>query len=109
MFKSIQAISLDKVTRVKPEFLLKSFMPIPKHTVAMLASSGGVGKTNLSIQCAAKFIEETNSNVLVWFSEDEAGVIGIRFDYMAKHGLLEKHTQSKINYITTEPKQFATV
>lgn len=109
MFNSIQAISLDKVTRVKPEFVLKSFMPIPKHTVAMLASSGGVGKTNMSIQCAAKFVEETNSNVLVWFSEDEAGVIGIRFDYMAKHGLLNKATESRISYILTEPKQFATV
>ena len=109
MFKSIEAISLGKVYREKPEFVLKDFMPIPKHTVAMLASAGGVGKTNLAIQCASKYVEETNKSCLVWFSEDEQGVIGIRFDAMAKSGLVEKSTQDKIFYIKTEPKQFATV
>lgn len=107
MFSSISTISLDKIERKNIEFYLKDFLPMPKHTVGMLASRGGMGKTFLSLQVASKFVEETGKDALVWFSEDEPEIIAFRFDKLAESFGISKDTQRKIHYITSSPMQFA--
>lgn len=107
MFKSVETINLQDIKRKPIEFYLKHLVPIPKHTVGMIASRGGMGKTFLSLRLASEFVRETGKKALVWFSEDEPEIIGYRFDKMVKEFNLSSDTQKGIEYITTSPKQFA--
>ncbi len=107
MFESVKTITLDKIKRIPQVFLLKDFLPMPAHTVGMVASSGGMGKTFASIQIASKFVDETKRDALIWLSEDEEAVVGFRFDAIADEFGLKKETQSKIHYVKTAPVQFA--
>lgn len=107
MFKSVETINLQDIKRKPIEFYLKHIMPIPKHTVGMIASRGGMGKTFLSLRLASEFVRETGKKALVWFSEDEPEIIGYRFDKMVEEFHLSIDTQRGIEYITTSPKQFA--
>lgn len=107
MFNSVQTINLKDIQRKPIEFYLKHIVPMPKHTVGMIASRGGMGKTFLSLRLASEFVRETGKKALVWFSEDEPEIIGYRFDKMVKEFNLSTDTQKGIEYITTSPKQFA--
>lgn len=106
-FKSIETITLSEVVRKPTNFILKNFLPIPQGTVSCVASEGGLGKTFLSLTIASKFVTETDKRALCWFSEDSKEIIGYRFDKLKKSGDVEEHTQNKIEYVLTEPMQFA--
>lgn len=107
MYKSIQATSLNNIARKQIEFYLKDTLPIPKHTVGIISSRGGMGKTFLSLRLASEFVRETGKRALCWFSEDEPEIIGFRFDALVREFSISAGTQNKIDYITTSPKQFA--
>ena len=107
MYKSIDTVSLSNVERKQIKFYLKDILPMPQNTVGIISSRGGMGKTFLSLRLASSFILETGKRALVWFSEDEPEIIGFRFDALVKEFGINKDTQSKIDYITTSPKQFA--
>lgn len=107
LFKSIKATRLSDVERKKSEFILKDILPIPRRTVNMISSFGGMGKTFLSIRLANEFVKENKANVLCWFSEDYNGEIGIRFDSMVSNRMIVESYQDKIFLIDTEPIQFA--
>ncbi len=109
MFSSISTTPLSEFKTISQEFIMKRFMPIPENTVAMLASAGGVGKTNLAIQCASHYVAETGKKCLVWFSEDEGAVIRGRYDKMVSEFIVEDIAPQNILYINTEPIQFATI
>lgn len=107
MYKSISTITLAKADRTPTHFILSNFLPIAEGTVAMISSEGGMGKTYLSIRLASKYVAETNKRALVWFSEDSQNIIAHRYDNMLKSGMVESESQKFIDYVTTEPKQFA--
>lgn len=107
MFKSVETIRLQDIKRKPIEFYLKHILPMPKHTVGMVASRGGMGKTFLALRLSSEFVRETGKKALVWFSEDEPEIIGYRFDKMVEEFNISKDTEKSIEYITTSPKQFA--
>jgi replicative DNA helicase len=107
MFKSIETINIQDIKRKPLEFYLKHILPMPKHTVGMIASRGGMGKTFLSLRLASEFVRETGKKALVWFSEDEPEIIANRFDKMIDDFKISKETDNNIHYMTTSPKQFA--
>lgn len=109
MFKSIETINIQDIKRRPLEFYLKHILPMPKHTVGMIASRGGMGKTFLSLRLASEFVKETGKKALVWFSEDEPEIIANRFDKMIDDFKISKDTAKDIHYITTSPKQFAVI
>jgi replicative DNA helicase len=106
-FKSVDAQSLSSVERKHSQFILKDILPLPAKTVNMISSAGGMGKTFISIRLANEFVRETNQRALCWFSEDDNGEIGIRYDTLKKSGLITKEYQDDIYLINSEPKQFA--
>lgn len=109
MFKSLDVVSLDKVVPKKPNFILKDFMPIAEGTVGMIASAGGIGKTNLAIQLSSRYVKESTKNCLTWFSEDDEGVIKFRRDQMIESGLIEDVNEDHLFNIRSFPKQLAIV
>lgn len=106
-FESIQTITISHIKRKPIEFYLKYLLPIPKHTVGVISSRGGMGKTFLSLRIAAEFVKETNKKALCWFSEDEKEVVAFRFDKICDNFGVDNKTASKIHYVTTATKQFA--
>lgn len=107
MYKSIEAISLKNCDRTQTSFILEDILPIPVGTVSMIASEGGLGKTFLSIRLASRYCSETHKRALCWFSEDAQNIIANRYDYMKKQGMIIDDTQHLIDYVATEPIQFA--
>jgi replicative DNA helicase len=106
-FKSVEVQQLSTVERKHSQFILKDILPLPAKTVNMISSSGGMGKTFISIRLANEFVRETGSRVLCWFSEDDNGEIAIRYDTLKKSGMIVKEFQDDIFLINSEPKQFA--
>ena len=107
MYKSIETINLSKADRTHTRFILENLLPIAEGTVAMIASEGGMGKTYLSIRLASEYVTNSKKRALVWFSEDAQNIIAQRYDNMVRKGMIDKDAQNKIDYVTTEPKQFA--
>lgn len=106
---SIESIKLIDVVKIKQEFILNDFLPMPKNTITMLSSQGGMGKSFLSLSVAGKFIKESNQNVAAWFTEDEAPFVKDRYDKLIHSGLLEPINEKKLHLITTAPPQLARI
>lgn len=103
----IQSKPLNSFDAVKQNFILEDFLPIPEHTVAMIASRGGRGKTFLSLQCAIKYAS-TGKKCAVWFTEDDGDTIKERAEELHKSGIInDTRPLSNIEVITTEPPQLA--
>lgn len=98
---------LNEVQATEANFVLKSFMPIPKHAVTLLSASGGTGKTRLSLIMADRHIQETGEIVALWLTEDYPGQIRASFDEMVKHNLAKASSLSKMMLIINEPPQLA--
>lgn len=106
---SIESIKLIDVVKIKQEFILSDFLPMPKNTITMLSSQGGMGKSFLSLIISGKFINETNQSVAAWFTEDEAPFVKDRYDKLLKNGLLTSINEKKLHLITTAPPQLARI
>jgi len=104
---SIEYIKLIDVKKVRQEFILNNFLPMPKNTITLLSSQGGMGKSFLSLQLAIKFINEESKNVGCWFTEDEAPFIKDRYDQLIEHKLVSEVNQKKLFLITSAPPQLA--
>ena len=58
------------------QFFLKSLLPIPKNAITIFSSKGGGAKTSTLVQLALRIaLENTNTKILSWFSEDPLIVI----------------------------------
>lgn len=106
---TIESIKLIDVVKTRQEFILSDFIPMPKNTLTLLSSLGGMGKSFLSLQIAGKFIQETNQNVAAWFTEDEAPFVKDRHDKLIENGLLTSINEKKLHLITTAPPQLARI
>lgn len=106
---NIESIKLIDVVKIRQEFILVDFIPMPKSTLILLSSLGGMGKSFLSLQIAGKFIQETNQNVAAWFTEDEAPFVKDRHDKLIEHGLMTNINEKKLHLITTPPPQLARI
>lgn len=107
--KSIEAIRLDKVKQQKQEFILEKIIPFPKHTLGMIASEGGMGKSMLSLLMAIEHINETGESVGCYFTEDEAPFVKDRYHTLVNNGLAGKTDETKLFLVTTPPMQLARV
>ena len=97
---------LSDVKSQKQEFILKDVMPLPKNTVAMLSSSGGVAKTWLGLRIAMKHVKDTDEEVMLWMTEDEAPFIKNRADSLSQYAKVETDYR-KIHLINDAPPQLA--
>lgn len=99
--------TLNSFEAVKQNFILEEFLPIPEHTVAMIASRGGRGKTFLSLQCAIKYSQH-GKKCAVWFTEDDGDTVKERAQELHTNGIVKDLSPLKnIEFITTEPPQLA--
>jgi replicative DNA helicase len=72
----------------EPEFICKSWLPIPKGTTSMIVAPGGTGKTWLILQLAIRAAkEDRNNKVFLWLSEDPEGIVKNRYDAIKKNVL----------------------
>ena len=66
---------LFEVQATMPEFYLRDFLPLPKQAITLISASGGSGKSFLCLQLAMRLINSGEAKrVLLWLSEDPAGV-----------------------------------
>lgn len=88
----------------EPEFMLKSWLPIPKATTSMLVAPGGTGKTWLSLQMAIRMArEDAGRKIFLWLSEDPEGVVKSRYDAIIEKILIgQKGTEDSQITISTE-------
>ncbi len=100
-------ITLDKVERQEANFILKTFLPIPKNAVTLLSAKGGTGKTRLALIMADKHIKESNKNVALWLTEDYAGQVRAIFEDMAEAGLVDLISMKQMIIILDNPPQLA--
>lgn len=98
---------LQDVERVDAEFILKSYMPIPRYAVTLLSASGGTGKTRLALIMADKHIQETEENVALWLTEDFPGQVKAIFTDMIEAGLAKSESMKKMMLIINDAPQLA--
>ncbi len=68
-----------------PEFICKSWLPIPKYTLTMFVATGGTGKTWLSLQLAIRMArEDAGRKIFLWLSEDPEGTVKSRYNTIIK-------------------------
>lgn len=68
-----------------PEFICKSWLPIPKSTLTMFVAPGGTGKTWLSLQLAIRMArEDAGRKIFLWLSEDPEGTVKSRYNTIIK-------------------------
>jgi len=104
---SLEFKYLSEIQAVEANFILKSFLPIPKNAVTLLSASGGTGKTRLSLLMADRHIQATGEIVALWLTEDYAGQVRATFDEMVKNNLARASSLSKMMIIINEPPQLA--
>lgn len=62
---------LDSIIPKDSEFILKSWLPIPKKTVTLISAPGGSGKSWLVLQLALRAtLEDSELKAFLWLSED---------------------------------------
>lgn len=67
----LDIVPMWKLQELETEFILKRWMPMPKGTLTMLFSKGGVGKSWTAIQMGIQLCNENpNARVALWLSED---------------------------------------
>ena len=94
---------LSKTIEVVQEFILSDSIPIPLNTVCMISAKGGVGKTNLSLFIASKYILNHDGNVGLWLTEDEEGNIRHRVNKLIEHNIIEEFNEYRTELITNSP------
>ena len=104
---SLQIQSLKSIQAAEANFILKSFLPIPKNAVSLLSAHGGTGKTKLAMIMADRHIQATGEIVAMWLTEDYAGQVRSTFDEMEKHGIVTRNSLNKMLLILSEPPQLA--
>jgi len=89
----------------EPEFICKSWLPIPKGTTSMIVAPGGTGKTWLILQFALHVAkEDKNCKVFLWLSEDPEGIVKNRYDAIKNDILTGAHdVDSQITISTEDP------
>lgn len=107
MNTTLKDIQLSKVDRINQEYILKDFLPMPEHTLNIISSSGGMGKSFLALEIACKYIKESKHSVACWFSEDEAPFVKDRYEHLKRHNMVDSIDENKLRLITEEPPQLA--
>lgn len=109
LIEKITSIKMSKVEKMKQEFILESLIPFPKHTLGMISSEGGMGKSFISLQMACLHIETTGENVGCWFTEDEAPFVKDRYEQLKEYRMINTVNENKLHLITNEPPQLARI
>lgn len=78
---TINKTSILDIKESEPEFFCKTWLPIPKGTISILSAPGGTGKTWLICQIAMRIVmEDKNTKVFLWLSEDLDGIVKNRMN-----------------------------
>ncbi len=97
---------LSKTVEVVQKFILEDCFPIPINTTCMISSKGGVGKTNLSLFIASKYLNRHDGNVALWLTEDEEGNIRHRVNKLLEHNIIDEFNEHRTELIINTPIQF---
>ena len=96
---------LSEVKKIKPDFYIKDFLPVPKSAITLISANGGTGKTFLSIQMALQLTNQlSNAKVLLWLSEDDKGIIKHRTELIQKTILNSDFKDDNIDIIDDMPE-----
>jgi len=86
-------VTLDQVKAEEAEFVCKSWLPFPKHTVSLVSAGGGVGKSFLLLQAAMRMIRDEKLKVFMWLSEDALSLSKHRAEMIASN-ILESNIEA---------------
>jgi replicative DNA helicase len=78
------AFTPSEIEEADTEYYLKTWLPIPKESVALITAPGGVGKTFLVIQMAMRIALEEKKRIFLWLSEDKLSKTKKRMQMIAK-------------------------
>lgn len=71
---------IDDIESREAEFVGKNWLPFPKRAVSLVTAGGGIGKSFLLMQAAVRMIDENNSKVFMWLSEDPVELSKFRYE-----------------------------
>ena len=81
--QNIELLEIEPLCAIEEkevEFIVKSWLPIPKRTVSLVTAPGGTGKSWFIMQLAIRAIlEKSAEKVFLWLSEDPKEVSKHRF------------------------------
>ena len=86
-------VSLAQIEAKEAEFICKSWLPFPKHTVSLVTAGGGVGKSFLLLQSAMRMIRDEKLKVFMWLSEDALALSKYRSEMIASN-ILESNIEA---------------
>ena len=74
----------DHLSKTKPLFHCKNWLPIPSSALTLISADGGVGKTWISLQLAIRYVVEHKfeKKAFLWLSEDPEGIISERLEHV---------------------------
>lgn len=75
----LEATPLNLIKEEDTQYICKNYVPLPMHSVVLIAARGGVGKTWASIRIADEIIkEDSQKKVLILATEDRKGKLKSR-------------------------------
>jgi len=105
---TLDLVGAEELEDVLPEFILASWIPIPKSALTLISADGGVGKTWFAIQAAIRYVVSTKYTkfACLWLSEDPQPVIKSRINDVINFMGMSKEAHlimKNIKIITNEP------
>jgi len=94
---------LSQTIETIQEFILEDSFPIPINTTCMISAKGGVGKTNLSLFIASRYVNSHDGNVGLWLTEDEEGNIRHRVNKLLEHDIIDEFNENRTELIINNP------
>ena len=88
---------INTIEAKESEFIGKNWLPFPKRTVSLVTAGGGVGKSFLLLQAALRIIDENNSKVFMWLSEDPVELSKYRYEMIVNKVLKSDMDKYKNN------------
>ena len=95
--KLIKINSINTIEAKESEFIGKNWLPFPKRAVSLVTAGGGVGKSFLLLQAALRIIDENNSKVFMWLSEDPVELSKFRYEMIVNKVLKSNIEKYKNN------------
>ena len=88
---------INNIEAKESEFIGKNWLPFPKRAVSLVTAGGGVGKSFLLLQAALRIIDENNSKVFMWLSEDPIELSKFRYEMIVNKVLKSNMDKYKNN------------
>ena len=105
----MKIVKLSEIEPVKASFILTGWIPLPLRAVTLLNSSGGLGKTRMSLLIADKLSVLEGKKSLLWLTEDHPGQVRQTYEELVTNDMAKQESFEDIHLVKDEAIQLCYV